>query len=245
MIDEKKRKVAYTCVLGNDTDPLREPTAWDPEWNYVCFTDNVKLVQRLQRARVSWHPILTRGVRCPCLSSRQIKILSHRYFPWVTHSLWIDAAYRLDSSPGAAMGLLGDADFLAMRHPHRNRISEEAEAIVRLGLAPEAAVRKQLEDYRSEGWDTEESPQQAISSTGYLLRRHSPKMELFESMWFEQLKKYCYRDQMSVDYVVWKTGVRVNYILGHYRDNPYAKWFLYRPVRCHPNLRPASGVYVV
>lgn len=230
--------IVFTTILGQ-TDPLRRPSRMDKGTRYVCFTDQPRryLLNR------GWHIEQVAPEADPCKQSRRIKIMAHKAFPDADVTLWVDAAYRLDTLPAKLLTLLGDSDMVAMRHPHRDRITDEAKAIVKLGIVPAEDVYRQLAAYHADGFDTDADPQQAITSTGFFLRRNSERVEEFERAWWAEVERHTYRDQMSIDYVIKKTGVTVAYIPGHYRNNPYAKFFLDH--RSDAARRQARGARVV
>jgi hypothetical protein len=163
----------------------------------------------------------------PKLQSRQIKILAGTHLGECDVSLWHDAAFQLTCDPRLLVPtLLMDADLLALRHPHRDRIEDEADAIARLNYVPRDVLDRQVQTYRAEGFT-----QTAITSTGLCLRRHTAAVAAFNATWWSEVARWHYRDQMSVDYALWKSRVTVRYMTGHYRDNPYAKWRLHQPAR--------------
>lgn len=216
--------VVFTSVLGN-TDPLRVPTHVGRNVTYYCFCD--RPMTRTGPYRAIPYPV---GAS-PALASRALKIrMDHPLLRDADVVLWHDAAFQLHTDPVAvANALLGDADMVAFRHPHRNQIAEEAEVIGRLGYAPAEVLAAQVQTYHDEGFT-----QTAITSTGYSLRRRTPRVEAFNALWWEEVSRWSYRDQMSVDYAIWKTGLHVTYIPGHYRDNPFATWHPFRPSRFSP-----------
>lgn len=209
----------FTAVLG-ETDPLRAPIRVQPGVRYLVFTN--------RRTRVPPYRAIDipADVLGPRLTSRQLKILAnHPELDGARVTLWHDAAYQLDCDvPALARRELAESDLVAFRHPWRNQIADEAEAIAALGYMPRATLAAQVAAYQAEGFT-----QTAITSTGFCLRRHTSAVEAFQACWWGEVSRWGWRDQMSVDYALWKTGVAVRYIPGHYRDNPYARWSCYHP----------------
>ncbi len=226
------RVVVFTCMVG-DTDVLKRPTVFNRQVRYVCFTDRPQVVAPYELV-----PIPT-GEN-PRLTSRRIKILAnHPRLGRADVTVWHDAAFRMDSDPvRVATTVLTDSNMVAFKHPHRTQIEDEAIAIHRLGLHPMDTMQAQIASYRAEGFR-----QQHITSTGLCFRRRTPRIEAFNARWWAEVERWGWRDQMSVDYAMWKAGVQATYIPGHYRDNRYAKWFLNgllpRPLRRMPLRRMA------
>jgi len=208
------RLTVFTCVIGA-TDPLRRPRIHNRSVRYVCFSD-------VQQSVPPYTTILIPKADNHKLQSREIKILAnHPALGDCDATLWHDAAFRLDCDPlKVASFLLDDTNMVALRHPHRDTIEEEAEAINKWGWIPMETMQAQIASYRADGFK-----QQHITSTGLCFRRRTPALDAFNLFWWAQVQQWGWRDQMSVDYALWKTGVRPHYIPGHYRDNTYAKWF--------------------
>jgi len=211
---------AFTCVIGPTRDRLRTPTVRNPAVRYVCFTDRAPAPEPYEHVLVEVPP---NGARSAELFSRQLKILAdHPALGTPDVLLWHDAAFELQCDPVAvARQHLQSFDLLAFRHPHRTRIEDEGTAIAALGYAAPEVLAQQAASYRAEGF-TEAS---VITSTGFSLRRLTPAVRAFSRLWWDEVRRWTWRDQMSVDYALWKTGLRVGYVPGHYRDNPFARWY--------------------
>jgi hypothetical protein len=156
------------------------------------------------------------------LLSRRLKILVNH--PSLDHPdavLWHDAAFRMDYDPVRLVEewLTADVHVLAFKHPHRTQIEEEAVAIAKWGWVPLETLQAQVATYRAEGFR-----QTMITSTGLCLRRLTPQVRAFNALWWAEVRRWGWRDQMSVDYAIWKAGLTLRYIPGHYRDNSYCKW---------------------
>jgi hypothetical protein len=206
--------IVFTCILG-DTDPLR-PCRKVPGVRYLCFADRAMHVPPYEIIPVDAGPI------GPQLASRRLKILAdHPELEACDVTLWHDAAYQLNCNPQTlAESSLKDHDVVAMRHPHRDRIEDEAAAIAKLGYMPASVVQRQVAAYRAAGF----TDQRTITSTGFCFRRKTPQVEAWQEAWWREVAAWGYRDQMSVDFALWQTGLTVHYIPGHYKDNPHAKW---------------------
>lgn len=211
------RVTVFTTVLGL-TDPLRTPRHYNAQARYIVFADQLVRVPPYELVRVP--PADRHRSR---LLSRMLKILAnHPAIGKPDFVLWHDAAFQLHCDPIAIADTVpADVEMVAFRHPHRDTIEAEAEAIAKLKYVTPEVLQQQVRDYRAEGFP----PQEGISSTGFSLRRTTPHVAEFNEVWWKEVRDRCWRDQMSVDYAIWKTGLKAQYIPGHYRDNPHAKWF--------------------
>jgi len=233
------RVIVFTCVIGK-TDALKRPNAINKGVRYVCFSDRSQVVAPYELVRVPT------GVD-PRLTSRQIKIAAdHPVLAEADATFWHDAAFRLECDPvRLATDLLSDSNMVALKHPHRTQIEDEALAIDQWGYVPMATMQAQIAAYRADGFQ-----QSHITSTGLCIRRTTPALAAFNAFWWQQVQQWGWRDQMSVDYAMWKTGVTATYMPGHYRNNKYATWFLNTsnrlPVRrsAQPSMRTKLPVRV-
>jgi len=217
-------QVIYTCVFGY-TDPLHEPEVfYKPATSgkdysgevihrpqvgcpMICFTD-----QPLKSKR--WEIVQIPTVSAPMRVSRFVKALSHRWFPNAT-TLYLDANMTLREHLRALQGKY-QGDFVNFRHWKRQRITDEADAIIRWRKAKPEAVMAQLRKYQAEGFDTEENPQRELSNNGVILRRPS-SADLCEA-WWREISTQTLRDQMSIDYCAWKIGHNIQRFDGNIKS---------------------------
>lgn len=206
--------VVYTSLIGPGWT-LHDPTVMKKGVEYIAFTDQ----PNLRSDRWSVRKVRTEGD--PRIQSRQIKAMPHVLFPHADASLWLDSKFLLRVTPLAmAEHWLETWDMVALRHPDRDTIEDEAIAIAQLGKASREEMAAQIDAYRKGGYQK----QRAITSTGVCLRRHSKVVNHFGELWWHEIRDRCCRDQMSVDYCAWRAGLKIGYLVGHYRENCYAQY---------------------
>src|SRR5690348_15280923 len=83
-------KCIYTVITGS-YDQLKEPIHPNPNWDFVCFTDDPSLKSDRWRVVLLDNPS---GLSVKKLSRRP-KILVHEYLPDYDLTLYIDASYRV------------------------------------------------------------------------------------------------------------------------------------------------------
>jgi len=204
------RLVVYTALFGAHAKPLAEPLV-PFDTPLVCFTDRRDL--RSER----WLIKLVEPQACPHRANRAFKLLSHQCLNTLW-SLYIDSNIQLKVDPAT---LLHHGPFVTSRHRARTNIVEEAAAIIRLGKAPRDLVWRQVRAYQAEGFATEDNPQRTLGENTILLRRHNTRVNLLNELWHEEIQKYTHRDQLSLDYVAWKSEFKLNYWPGTTHKSPY------------------------
>ena len=199
----------YTSVFG-DTDPLYDSPITSAV-RFLCLTDNPRLKSR------TWEMVYVGPVERPNRHSRVVKALSHQYTdtPW---SLWMDCNFTLKVDP---MSLIGLGEFVNFRHPDRDNLKAEAAEIVRVGKAKAATVAQQLQAYVQDGFIVDQPLPCGLCNNSVVLRQHTPAVCRLNELWHEQHQHYSLRDQLCLDYVMWKQGFTPQRFPGHYRGNPY------------------------
>lgn len=210
--------VVYTTVIGN-TKPLHEPEV-ESSARFVCYTD-----QEITSPR--WEMVRIPSSTTPSRDCRKLKQLSHAAFPDSDATLWIDSNFSLLVDPHDLLGQYPHP-ITTFRHPHRNRISDEAKVIVSHGKAPAKVIAAQLATYQADGFDTDTNPQACISAGGFVLRRHTRAVRDFNQAWHHEVQTRSLRDQMSIDYCAWKCGLPIHYFPGSHLENDLARFTRYK-----------------
>jgi len=137
--------------------------------------------------------------------------------------IWIDGSMQLKQSPMLLIDkVMKEADILAFQHPERQKIELEAKAAAEGRGTNLTKALAQVASYRARGFTW--AIQEAITVTGFLFRRHSPEMDYFNLSWISEILLFTERDQLSIDFCIWKHKLKRNFIIGLYRRNPWVKY---------------------
>ncbi len=216
-----KRWAVYTAIAGW-YDDLRAPVAADPSLDYIVFADD-----RLPEVPKPW-------IRCridqdhgsPVLASRFIKTHPHILLPGYENSVWVDAAFQLRKMPEDSLqAAMRSAPIAFFRHPERDCAYDEAEAVSRLELDSPRHVALALEQLASHGFPRH----LGLVETGLILRRHHNEavVRAMEE-WWNLIVGTSQRDQLSINLVLWKQGLRCGILRGNSRRNPWTFWMGHR-----------------
>lgn len=212
--------LVYTATFG-DTDTVRAPDCVIKGVDYLCFGDRPCV------APYEWIPVAAADEK-PHVAARRFKILAtHPRLQDADMTLWHDASYRLVGDLKWLWRGLKHADLVAMFHPRRTRIEDEAVAIARYGYLQIERALDHVARYRAAGFTDH-----VVTSPGILGRRRSSTIARFNALWWEEMQQWGGRDQGSVDYAAWATKVRVAHLPGTVRANPYAEWRVTEAVTC-------------
>lgn len=208
----------YTTVFGN-TKPLHEPEVTGGA-RFVCFTDQ-PITSRC------WEIHRVPPVAAPSRECRKLKQMSHEVFPDSEITLWVDSPFSLVMDPHEIARMHPGA-LVTFRHQHRNRIRDEADAIIKHKKGTVEKIMAQLAVYQADGFDRDDNPQSFISNGGFILRRHTDLVIRFNQVWNHEVQTKSLRDQMSIDYCAWKVGLQIEHFTGHHLNNCYAKFTRYK-----------------
>jgi hypothetical protein len=216
------KRLVYTCVFGG-YDRILPPVRREDGIEYVAVTDLPAL------AVPGWTSMVVdpTSVGTPRVANRYFKILAHEVFPGYDASIYLDGNIRVlgrmrdffarIEGRGAALGLY--------RHPLRKTVREEVEQCVRRRQVTDAAAAySELQDYRDQGFPDEAG---CLIEASILLRDHRHQ-QLKGAMdeWWRLFRTYQSRDQFSLPFVLWRTGVPAVVFEDSFRDpNPCFGWY--------------------
>lgn len=215
--------VVYTCITGG-YDNLIKPSIVTPGVDYVCFTDNPELKSNIWKIRPIPEELLGYS---KVKQQRGVKILPHRYLPEYDISIWIDA--NVDTK-GNLNEYLKGLDFTKYsvfipEHPARKCIyKEKAECLRQKKITGEgvALAEKQMERYRNEKFPEN----YGLVQSNIIVRKHNDEYsKKVMEKWWEELKDYSHRDQLSFNYALWKVGnERFKYLIKTTCNSRTFKW---------------------
>ena len=217
------RNCIYFPLMG-DYDPIKEPTVITPGWDYICFTNNPDLKSKHWQIRLVENPEGMSDSRF----SRSFFALGHRYL----------GEYDITISTGAQMQptcdldiflekfLPGEEDMAMPRHPCRTCIYQEAEKCKSSKKDDPKIIDKQMDFYRKEGMPENEG----LIATGIVIRKNRGNIAAHGELWWEQIKRWSFRDQLSFNYILWKYNlVKIHYFSydivrnkgGYFKKHPH------------------------
>lgn len=188
----------YTCITGN-YDTLKEIEKIESGVDYICFTNNKNLRSK------TWEiiPIQNNGLDDIRLA-RQIKILGHDRLEEYESTVWLDAAIRFETNIKNFIQQYTDLKnkpFAAFTHHENNGIYEEAMDCIKRQKDKKETILNQLKRYEQEQIPLHDQ----IFVTGCLIRNmHDKKVQETMKLWFQMVKDYSVRDQLSCNYAIYK-----------------------------------------
>lgn len=214
--DKSRKNVIYTAITGN-YDKLQDPVHKSGKCDYYCFTDNPLLKS------TTWNIILLGEIFAdPARQARWVKIMPHLFFEHYEHSVWVDGNIRIIGDMDVFIEKYGKGFPSAFyKHSLRNCIYKEADACILLKKDQKDVILKQVSLYKQAGYPKNNG----LIESGVILRRHNdPIVIRTMTAWWRQIISYSKRDQISFNYVAWKTKAPFTVIDDYIRDNEFFKW---------------------
>lgn len=179
--------IVYTANFGGK-DVFKEPEVMVDGVRYVYYTD-----QDFKSDKWEVHK-MGAAQGDSTLISRWYKMHSHKLFPGET-TLWMDANLISIKDP---TDLVWCKNLLVEEHLFRVDAYEEAGYCIRKKRGIKEDILRQVEAYRKVGY-----PQgYGLFTTRVLVRKPTELMTTFNNLWWDEIKTYSTRDQISFPFLL-------------------------------------------
>lgn len=190
----------YTSITGGYDALKAHKNIDNNHFDYICFTDN--RYQNVSGWKIREIPGFL-GELEPAKRSRCIKILPHLFLEDYDISIWIDGSITIIGDLYQYIRTnFTNCNLLIAKHPDRNCIYQEAGAVINLKKDEKDRVNEQMGRYKKEHFPSNFG----LTETGIIIRKHmNPDIIKFGKDWWNEVLRYSKRDQLSFEYVHWKT----------------------------------------
>lgn len=204
--------IVYTCVTGG-YDSVSRPSAL-PEWaDFLCFgqdspvtwqaSDNTQLARY---AKLNPHLVLPEGYDYCLWTDGNIDVVDPAFFSKVEEMM--------------AGGVL----YAGLHHPQRDDVYEESLRILQNDRESFCRLARLVKFLKKEGFPRH----YGLDETNVILRRHNdPKVREFDELWWEMLRTWTNRDQMTQSWCFRKTGLQHVHFLPQGQCAQNHPWFKY------------------
>ena len=197
-----KKFVLYTAIFGKMGRGVHAPEVSIPDVDRFCFTDLDIKNDFYQIRKMTLDSLVS--IR----RQRFIKIcIPDEIFDNYEYSVYVDCKRASVIDFEWLLGFMEfQSDFVTRQHKTRDCVYDEGRVCIEKRRDDEATILKQLDFYRHENYPVHNG----LHYSFILLRRHTEKMREFSRLWWEQLEKYSFRDQISLPYVAWKHDMEIS-----------------------------------
>jgi len=200
--------IVYTTNLG-DYDMLHETPnvkfGIDDGFTYLYYTDG--------DAPDGWQKVEFNGDSRK--ESRYYKINSH-LLPQHDISIYLDACYSFKSGIDNFHSYVDNCDIAIAKHGRDEDIYSHLGTCIHTEKDDPKKMVKQVCRYLSEGL-----PDHTLTENSIIIRRNNDKVKQMNEIWWNEYLIGSERDQLSLPYAIWKSGVNLSVLPFSARDNQY------------------------
>ena len=145
------------------------------------------------------------------------------------YTVYIDGSLRITCDIKPLVYSLIDSGKSIAIHDHyvRDCIYDEAQILYIVNKANEDELKKQVIFYKKEGM-----PEHfGLLETPVIIRKsNDPELKGIMNAWWEQIERFTHRDQLSLPYVLWKSGKGMEYVFSlgdNVWRNPYFLYYVH------------------
>lgn len=214
--DPSLKVAVYSCIIGG-YDDVKEPAYINKQCcDFYMVTDG-EVGDESAWKKIDINEIHGLDGLDNRGKARYVKTHPHVLFPEYDYSVWIDGSLKVIADVMPIIGSMGEAWFGV--HTIQNGIDCVYDSIYAeiAEKAEKGDILRQIRYYKRQGYPAHNG----MYETGVLIRKHNND-RCIKTMeyWWKQMSHFTLRDQMSINYVLWKNKISESeiYILG---DNVY------------------------
>lgn len=223
----KLKKVVYTIVLGK-YDTIKSIIK-EKGYSYFLITDQI--IEN--KNKLNW-TILHIDKKFNFSNKIQIikiqrfyKTHPHIFFQNYDLSIYIDATFEIKGNLDDFLLriLTPYKSIYILEHPTRNSINKEFNRVIFLKKESNKIIAHLKEKYNFEKFPDKNG----LAETCLIIRRHNEfKCKQFMEQWYKEIEKNSHRDQLSFNYILWKTRY-MHKIIKYIPKKYLSKYFLQKP----------------
>ena len=223
------KKVVYSIIIG-DYDQISSFNKQEG-FNYFLFTDTncsnntnwtiIPISKLIEKVNIS-------GIKI----TRYIKLFPHLFFKDYELSIYFDGSLILNGDLNELLLRILNPTFnlYLLQHPQRNKVFQELSAVVFHKKETKEAV-----DIIEKRYVKINFPDNlGLTENCIIIRRHNKKdiIKLME-VWWNEIKNYSYRDQLSLNFAIWKLNLTIkiylskNFMLDYFTQKDHLKVVVY------------------
>jgi GT2 family glycosyltransferase len=211
--DKKRRKktdlkIAVFCAISGGYDTLKPPMALNSKLDYFVFTDaavesfgiyNIKPLPYLDSEKTR--------------SARFVKTNPHYILADYDIAVWVDANLLITGNiyPIVDSVIKSKKPFGAMKHAVRNSPYQEMDVCIAQNRDDADVINEQRKAYKKERYNSYE----LIESNVLVYDLRDKRLDAFLNEWWNQIDRYSYRDQLSINYALDKHNIKWHHITSY------------------------------
>lgn len=214
-----ERIAVYTCIIGK-YDRVYEPVFHPDNCDYYIVTDcDIPVDSKWVKIDIQSYHDLLNGLS-NAEKNRYFKMHPNVLFPQYNYSVYVDGNIEIVGDMTEFINKIGEKGVGIFLHPYSHCIYREGIACICNGRATEQTVKQQLSRLKSLGMPEN----YGMLECCVIARKHHDDLckKLMDGWWHDFLMNPSRRDQLSLTYILYKNGVKVEDIAfpeGSLKDN--------------------------
>lgn len=206
-IKSKPKIAVYTCITGNYDKMILEPFIQVDNIDFYLFTDNFE--QKSEYWSIKSIPKKVNEKYDNILKNRYLKMHPYELFENYDYSIYIDGNVQVMSDLTDLVFSINKKVGIAMhKHQFRDCICDEIEVCKIKKKGNYNEMKKQVGKYIKEGFPKKFGMLEATIIIADLKSKVAKK--LLNDWWIEFISTKSLRDQISLQYIVWKNNFKIN-----------------------------------
>ena len=201
-----ERIAVYTAVFSS-YDELHEPKLLPDNCDFFLFSDCITVPEGSAWKAKELPDLIQREVQSfpPAEKNRYLKMHPDLLFPEYNYSVYMDGNLLLYTDPTEYINKLSKYGVSFYTHYRRKCVYEELQAV----SAKHRMTIKQVEEVKRFLLDVGMPEKYGLLECPVIARRHhQPECKKLMSEWWELFRRFPYRDQILLPYVLFKNRIR-------------------------------------
>lgn len=213
-----KPLLVYTIITGQ-YDNIKDPLVKPDNVTYVCVTNNRNIRSDVWKMVYLDEP---QDRQSNLRISRYYKLFPEKLFGEYERSIYVDGKFLILRDLNTYIDLYQkDAPMLSFPHYCRDCVIDEVAECIKCGNADKKKLLLQAAEYIDSGLPVGFG----LFENGCIVRKHhDPDVIQLMELWWQELERHTYRDQLSLPYVVWKTGMQPDICDLNIDHNPWLEY---------------------
>jgi hypothetical protein len=226
--DLQKDIAIITAIYGDYDDLDEDPSPVPAGIDLYCFTNSCNI--KSKRWRIITRPYHLEDTITDTgeynsiskIEARLYSMICAKYYKMNSHRIdilkrykyiiWIDASARYVNYTRFKQDwdklTIQERSFMFFMHPVRNNIFIEADVSIPLPKYKRQKIPEQIAEYRLTGYNDE-----ALYSGGFICRENIWKYNRIMEMWWREIQRTSYQDQLSLPYIMWLYNTKPTYVI--------------------------------
>ncbi|QTE72670.1 DUF616 domain-containing protein [Clostridiales bacterium FE2011] len=201
-----ERIAVYTAVFSS-YDELQEPKFLPDNCDFYVFSDSVTIPESSAWKTKELPDSVQNEMRffSPVEKNRYLKMHPDLLFPEYDYSVYVDGNLMLYTDPTEYINRLSKYGISFYTHYRRCCVYEEFRAV----SAKHRMTEKQVQEVKRFLLDVGMPAKYGLLECPVIARRHhQPECKKLMAEWWELFRRFPYRDQVLLPYVLYKNGIR-------------------------------------